>query len=470
MIFPDALAEGSMLLEYRLDRVLGQGGFGVTYLAEDTKLNVQVAIKEYFPREICVRTPDGKVLPKSPADLELFKKGLTGFLEEARTIARFNHPAIINIKLFFEALGTAYIVMHYEEGRGLDAVIKAHRHARWSEQELLDLMLPILAGLERMHSVGFIHRDIKPGNIYIRTDGSPLLLDFGSARYVLWEETKNITTFLTPGYAPFEQYYSSSKRQGPWTDIYALGAVLYRIMVGKVPIQATERSSALLGGEKDPMSSACITRLDSYSPHFLLAIKHAIQVLEKDRPQTIEEFRQELVGEKIITQEWLTTVANQARIDSTITDVHDAETVESIERRTTQRPDPLVKAETGLVTPSPKTVFAPAVNATPPTRKSDKSGILSGIFHIGMLANVFLVARMTLSKIHSGLPFENALQGYLITATLFPVVYMIFSWLVLSFGRSDFSPTIRRKALAIQIRTAIGMEFLGAVAIYYLMR
>ena len=174
------LPMGTVLLQYRIEQLLGQGGFGVTYLAKDTKLNVQVAIKEYFHQGLCRRLPDGSVQQQSADDGGMFLRGMDRFLQEARTLASFRHSNIISVLNFFEANQTAYMVMTYEEGESLSARIKGRKTL--SEEALRAIALPLLDGLALLHRDGFIHRDIKPANIYIRTDGVPVLLDFGSAR------------------------------------------------------------------------------------------------------------------------------------------------------------------------------------------------------------------------------------------------------------------------------------------------
>ena len=217
-------------------RVLGVGGCGVTYLCEHTGLAVQVAVKEYLPNEIAVR--DGtEVHPKSVGDREGFEWGLGRFLEEARTLARFEHPNVVRVRDCFEANNTAYIVMDYEDGEPLDVLLR--RHGTLTEAQLRRVILPVVDGLRQVHAAGFLHRDIKPANIFVRcSDESPVLLDFGSARQALGRRSRSVTAIASAGYSPQEQYESDGA-QGAWTDIYALSALCYRAITGDVPMEAT---------------------------------------------------------------------------------------------------------------------------------------------------------------------------------------------------------------------------------------
>jgi len=277
---------------YRIDKVLGQGGFGITYLAHDPNLDQLVAIKEYLPMELAVRDGDNSVYPASAANGERYQWGLERFIAEARTLAKFKHPAIVRVLSVFEENNTAYMVMEYEQGESLQSVLD--RRKTLSEDELIPILAPLLDGLEQIHASGFIHRDIKPANIYIRDDGSPVLLDFGSARQALGEQTKSLTSIVSPGYAPFEQYYSKSDRQGPWTDIYSLAATMYRAISGVMPMDAIDRSEAILKAERDIFVSAGEIGHGRYSPQFMQALDHALNFSEKKRPQSIAEWRAEL--------------------------------------------------------------------------------------------------------------------------------------------------------------------------------
>ena len=236
--FPDALPPQHKLHWYVIERVLGQGGFGITYLARDTNLDQAVAIKEYLPVEVATRRTDASVSARTTDHDERYRWGLERFIREARTLARFDHPNIVRVLSVFELNGTAYMVMRFEEGETLAATLE-RKHAL-SEADLMRVLMPILDGLELVHNAGFIHRDIKPDNIHIRSDGSPVLLDFGSARYALGQ-SRTVTILVAPGYAPFEQYYSSGENQGPWTDIYSLGATCYRAIAGRAPLDAIAR-------------------------------------------------------------------------------------------------------------------------------------------------------------------------------------------------------------------------------------
>ena len=283
----NALPKKYRLQEYELVRVLGFGGFGMTYLGYDHNLDRPVAIKEYLPLDIATRTSDHSVVPQASEFRGTFEWGLNSFLDEARTLARFDHRHIIKVLRFFEAHGTGYIVMEYAEGETLSDYL--NRKGTLTESELKEILFPLLAGLEEVHGADFLHRDIKPGNIIIRAeDGSPVLLDFGAARQAIGAKSRSLSAILTPGYAPFEQY-STRGAQGPWTDLYALGAVCYRALTGEVPDDAIDRTH---DDPLVPLAERCDE--DQASPGFLSAIDRALQVNKEYRPQTIGAWRAEL--------------------------------------------------------------------------------------------------------------------------------------------------------------------------------
>ena len=285
----NALPQGYRLQEYELVRVLGFGGFGMTYLGFDHNLDKAVAIKEYLPADIATRTGDNSVAPQASQFRGDFEWGLGRFLDEARTLARFDHRHIVKVHRFFEAHGTAYIVMEYAEGETLSAFLA--RKGTLSEAELKTILYPILDGLQVVHGADFLHRDIKPGNIIIRDeDNSPVLLDFGAARQAIGAKSRSVTSIITPGYAPIEQY-SSRGDQGPWTDIYALGAVCYRALTGQVPDDATER---VIQDPLIPVSERCAGQA---SAGFLSAIDKALQMDKAARPQSVASWRTALSGE-----------------------------------------------------------------------------------------------------------------------------------------------------------------------------
>ena len=284
----NALPQGYRLQEYELVRVLGFGGFGMTYLGFDHNLDKPVAIKEYLPSDIATRTADHSVAPQASEFRGDFQWGLERFVDEARTLARFDHRHIIKVHRFFEAHGTAYIVMEYAEGETLSAHLE--RKGSLQEAELKAILYPLLDGLEVVHGADFLHRDIKPGNIVLRdADGSPVLLDFGAARQAIGAKSRSVTSIVTPGYAPIEQY-SSRGHQGPWTDIYALGGVCYRALTGQVPEDATDR---MRHDPLVPVAQRCAGRA---SASFLSAVDWALSVDEGDRPQRVGAWREAMEG------------------------------------------------------------------------------------------------------------------------------------------------------------------------------
>ena len=284
-----ALHSGYRLGRYELQAVLGHGGFGITYRAWDSELDRAVAIKEYLPSDISIRVDGSTVKAKSGGDRESFDWGLERFIAEARALARFERSgAIVRVYDYMQANGTAYMVMALVEGEPLSALYR--REAPLDEARLKAIVLPVLEGLEDVHRAGFLHRDIKPSNILIRPGGEPVLIDFGAARQALGEKSRSITSVFTPGYAPFEQYTSSGK-QGPWTDIYALAATLHHGITGKIPPQATDRI------REDGMVPAIRAGAGRYSEAFLAAIDAGLQVFEDRRPQTLAQWRAMLTGE-----------------------------------------------------------------------------------------------------------------------------------------------------------------------------
>ena len=282
-----ALPGGFRLGSYRVVRVLGAGGFGVTYLCEHAGLGVQVAVKEYLPNEIAVR--DGTAVhPKSAGDREGFEWGLSRFLDEARTLARFEHPNVVRVRDCFEANNTAYIVMDYEDGEPLDRLLQ--RLGTLTEAQLTRVVLPVADGLRHVHAAGFLHRDIKPSNIFVRrSDESPVMLDFGSARQALGRRSMSVTAIASAGYSPPEQYEKDGA-QGAWTDIYALSALCYRAITGDAPTEAPRRQGQLLRTQVDPLPRLAESVAPGYSPAFLEAVNLGLRVIETERPQDVDDW------------------------------------------------------------------------------------------------------------------------------------------------------------------------------------
>ena len=284
-----ALPQGTRIRDFEFHRVLGHGGFGITYLGWNLSLDIPVAIREYLPADLATREQDGSVVPQTSQAAADFQWGLERFLDEARTLARFQHPHIVRVHQYFEAHGTAYIVMEYAEGETLSAHLE--RKGTLSEAELTGILYPLLKALEVVHQADFLHRDIKPGNIVLRdSDGSPVLLDFGAARQAIGAKSRPVTSIVTPGYAPIEQY-SNRVLQGPWTDLYALGGVCYRALTGQVPADATDR---MRDDPLVPVSQRCAGRV---SGALLSAIDWALSVDERARPQRVGAWRAAMEGE-----------------------------------------------------------------------------------------------------------------------------------------------------------------------------
>ena len=285
----NTLPSGYQLLWYRIEQILGRGSFGVTYLATDTNLDRQVAVKEYFPLELSIRTQDLSVHAISAESQEMYTACLQRFLTEARILAKFNHPNIVRVHNVFESNQTAYMAMAYEHGESLDALIRGQEFRE--ETRMLNILHPMLDALDYIHQLGFIHRDVKPSNIFIRQNDSPVLLDFGSTRITPNHESRTLTQFVSRGYAPHEQYGGDAGKQGQWSDIYALGATFYALACNRPPIDALERANARLEGKDDPLIPASVLCANVYSPKFLRAIDEAMNVIPADRPKSISSLR-----------------------------------------------------------------------------------------------------------------------------------------------------------------------------------
>ena len=279
----DALEAGTKLEEFVIERVLGAGGFGVTYLARDVSLQAWRAVKEYLPRGCGSRRHDGCVGPRSESDADDYQWGLEQFLEEARVLARFDsHRYIVRVFRVFEARGTAYLVMEYLDGRSLKEEIETN--GALADDAVRTILLAITESLAAVHDAGLLHRDIKPDNVMLRPDGTPVLIDFGAARQMIGR-SRSLRAVVSDGYAPIEQYSEQQERQGPWTDIYALGAVAYVALSGQVPDKAPDRVRT------DPLGPVADAANRPVGTGLATAVDAALAVDEADRPRSVFQWR-----------------------------------------------------------------------------------------------------------------------------------------------------------------------------------
>lgn len=279
----NCLPVGTVIADFEIVGLVGEGGFGIVYLARDVNLDRVVAVKEFMPSAFAGRVDGVRVAVRSNNHRSTYEAGLRSFINEAKMLAKFAHPALVEVYRFWEANGTAYMAMRYYAGKTLRQQL-TDGNTTFDEESIAQTMAPIFDALEMLHREQVYHRDIAPDNIML-TDGRPVLLDFGSARRIIGDGTQALTTILKPGYAPIEQYVDDgTMKQGPWTDVYALGGVLYHLATGKAPLQAVSR---LLSDPLQPVSALTGNR---FSPNFSAAVAKAMAVRVEDRLQNIREF------------------------------------------------------------------------------------------------------------------------------------------------------------------------------------
>jgi formylglycine-generating enzyme required for sulfatase activity/serine/threonine protein kinase len=392
-----ALQPGYLLAEYRIEKLMGEGGFGLTYLAFDTHLEKQVAIKEYMPSDFAIRQNSTTIVPKSEAAKTDYEWGLQAFINEAKTLARFDDPNIVRIYRFFKENGTAYLVMEYCEGGCLSE--RFSKKKPMGEAKVLALITPIMNGLQLVHDDQVFHRDIKPDNIMFRLNGTPVLIDFGAARQIVGMKSRSITTIVTPGYAPIEQY-SKKGKIGPWTDIYSLAAVAYTCLTGSAPEDATDR---IVDDDIKPLANG------PSASGFLHAIDKALSVKSSMRPQDLSEWyamwgEESTTGEDysqlddmidllavdgVITDKQMQTLTNKViklgldkqKAQSYITQVADKH---GWQITGWQQPEPTPEPEV-IITP----VEAPPIHKPAPDKPEDNKHKWGGIFWI--ISTLFLL-------------------------------------------------------------------------------
>lgn len=281
----NALPPGAILGEFEILKVIGIGGFGIVYLANDHSLQRKIALKEYMPSSLAERSSQSHVTVRSERHADTFQAGMRSFINEARLLAQFDHPSLLKVYRFWEANGTAYMAMPFYEGLTLSQTLRG-RSTPPDEAWLRALLAPLLDALETIHAEQCFHRDISPDNIMMLADDKPLLLDFGAARRAIGDMAQAFTVILKPGYAPIEQYADvATMQQGPWTDIYALASVVHFAITGRAPVPSVARMIS------DPLVPLVQTAAGRYSDTFLKAIDRALSVRPEERPQSVAELR-----------------------------------------------------------------------------------------------------------------------------------------------------------------------------------
>lgn len=278
---------GSTLGDFTITGIVGEGGFGIVYLAYEAALDRVVAIKEYLPSAIAGRTGNQSVMVRSQLNNNAFASGLKNFMREAQMLAKFSHPALVEVHRVWEQNSTAYMAMRYYEGKTLREWRLTNED--FDEARIRRLLEPVMDALSLLHAQNVLHRDVSPDNILMRGSGAPVLLDLGAARLVIGGMTQALTTILKPGYAPIEQYVDDgTMHQGPWTDVYGLGAVLYYMLTGVAPPQAVARMIT------DPIRNMTSKVRVPVSPAFIEAVIAALAVRPENRFQSVDELRDAL--------------------------------------------------------------------------------------------------------------------------------------------------------------------------------
>jgi len=291
----EALPGGARLGDFEIIRTIGSGGFGTVYLAMDRSLDREVAIKEFLPTQLACRRPNSQEVTLRSQSCEAnYCAGLRSFVNEAKILAHFNHPGIVKVHRFWEGNGTAYMVMPYLRGPTLRDVRRSMKEPP-TEAWLRGVLDPLLDALAMLHAEGIYHRDIAPDNILLPSPREPVLLDFGAARRVIGDRTQTLTAVLKPSYAPIEQYAEATQlRQGPWTDLYALGAVVVYMLNSVPPPPSTVRSM------HDEIPRLLAEPPAGVSASFLAAVQWALCVRPQDRPQSVQQFRNALDGRIVV--------------------------------------------------------------------------------------------------------------------------------------------------------------------------
>jgi serine/threonine protein kinase len=282
----NAMPPGSVVGGFTIQGLVAEGGFAIVYRALDNVTQREVAVKEFMPQALARRGPGGRLELHAPQCAAAFAAGLDAFVDDAKLLARLDHKALAKVLRVFEAHDTAYMVMPFYHGRTVEQVLR--KSTKMDEPWVKAMLAPLLDALETLHGAGRLHSCVAPGNILILEDGGPVLLDFGAARRVVGDMTQAVNDVLHAGYAPVEQHaVDSSMPQGPWTDIYALAAVVRHAITGKAPPPSVTRMA------RDSMKPLAQVA-PRFGPSFLRAIDYGLAVRPEDRPQSIGEFRQAL--------------------------------------------------------------------------------------------------------------------------------------------------------------------------------
>jgi len=399
----DALPLGTRFGEFEILRVVGVGGFGIVYLAQDHSLERQVALKEYMPAALAARGNGSQITVRSAAFAETYAVGLRSFVNEARLLARFDHPSLVKVYRFWEDNGTAYMVMPFLRGVTLRDARRGMARAP-DEAWIRSVIDPLLGALDALHREGVYHRDIAPDNILLPPEGPPILLDFGAARHVISDRTQSLTAILKPSYAPIEQYADmTAMRQGPWTDIYALGAVMHFLLFGAPPAPATARA---VQPDAEPIGQRAVPGV---SARFLAVVEWTLGVRPLERPQNIAALRDALNGLSSVpgsARDAEVTVLATPAPTSRAAKAPDAPTTFPPTQRVgpspaDTRPDPAEEptrvpappTQATVVVPRPAAPARPAepVRAAPPPAQAGKKG-----FVLAGLGLAFVVAAVVL--------------------------------------------------------------------------